>query len=184
MLLQMEENREEMIKSFNKEEIDPIILSTIKNQRISGLNLITNKKIQLDKDSPFQSQLSKYFGDSTLLFLNKDESLIDLLPIRIESKQLGISSLSDDLIENDKIYLTNKAQILNIQFEINGMFTYKSISIQMNTEEVIDGQINGFFIATNKKNVSDGGQVVMLSKTVKDRALAEVELDKINMRLI
>jgi len=100
------------------------------------------------------------------------------LPIRIESKQFGISSLSDDLIENDKIYLTNKAQILNIQFEINGMFSYTSISMQMNTEEVAEGQINGFFIAINKKNASDGGQVVMLSKTLKDSALAKMELTR------
>ena len=166
VLLEKEESREEMINSFNKEEIDPVILSTIKNQRMMGLNFIPNKKIQLDRNGPFQSQLSSYSGDSTLLFLDKNESLIDFLPVRIEPKQLRILSLSDDLIENDRIYLTNKAQVLNIEFKVNGMFTYTSVSIQMNTEEAPDQSISGFFTAINKRNMSDGGQAIMLKKKI------------------
>ena len=168
VLLEKEENREEMLKSFNNNEIDPVILSAIRNQRIHGLNFLPNSKIQFDRNSPFQTQLSRYFGDSTLLFLNKNEELIDFLPIKIETDQLRITSLSDDLIETDKIYLTNKAQVLHIQFEINGMFTYTSISIQINTEEVSEGCINGFFTAINKKNMSDGGQIIMLKKKILD----------------
>ena len=109
------------------------------------------------KKSPFAQVLMKAYGDYNFEFgIEKNKYKLKL---RLEKYHYNIISLNDSIIiEDDRVSVLNKGQILNFDFSVSGIFYLQKVSIYVNAlnftenkKEVI-GNFNGIDI--NNKIVS------------------------------
>ena len=105
-------------------------LSLNKN-RITVESNIRKNPLKLSKKSPYAKVLMNTFGKYSFCFElteNRHE-----LEVKIENYHYNIVSLNNDIIiEDDKVSVINKGQVLNFDFSISGMFHLQKVSIYLN----------------------------------------------------
>jgi len=83
------------------------------------------------KKSPYSEILLKSYGNYFLSF-EIGENVFEL-KVKIEKYHFNIVSLNNYImVEDDKISLINKGQILNFDFSISGIFHLQKVSIYLN----------------------------------------------------
>ena len=102
----------------------------------------------------------------TYNFIFKVEKLSYELKLNIEKFHYNIVSLNETIIiENDKISVLSKGQILNFDFAISGVFYLQKVSIYIIAEEFIENKemAIGNFNGVNVNNKIVAGEVFINS---------------------
>ncbi|MDG2151992.1 MAG: hypothetical protein P8K12_07090 [Polaribacter sp.] len=110
---------------------DPIICQELNKNRIVVESNIRKNPLMFSKKSPYSEILLKSYGNYFLSF-EIGENVFEL-KVKIEKYHFNIVSLNNYImVEDDKISLINKGQILNFDFSISGMFHLQKVSIYLN----------------------------------------------------
>lgn len=157
IILKKYNSKSEIEEEVNNVNFDPIICQEINKSRIVVESNIRKNPLLFSKQSPYSQILLKISGNYNLTFKLKKQSYS--LKINIENYHYNIICLNEAIIiENDKITLLSKSQILNFDFYISGIFYLQKVSIYLNTQyfiknkEKATGSFNG--VDVNNKIIS------------------------------
>ncbi|SNY95317.1 hypothetical protein [Flagellimonas pacifica] len=157
MILKKYNAKLEIEEEVNSKLFDPIICQELNKVRLVVESNIRKNPLRFSKKSPYAQILSKTAGDYAFEF--NIEGRNHCLKLRIETYHHNIVSLNDSIIvEDDKVVVLNKGQILNLDFAISGVFHLQKTSIYINAMDFIgknkevEGNFNGIDI--NNKIVS------------------------------
>lgn len=157
MILKKFNTKAEIEDEVNDTSFDPIICQELNKYRLVVESSIRKNPLMFSKKSPFAQVLMKAYGDYNFEFgIEKNKYKLKL---RLEKYHYNIISLNDSIIiEDDRVSVLNKGQILNFDFSVSGIFYLQKVSIYVNAlnftenkKEVI-GNFNGIDI--NNKIVS------------------------------
>jgi len=154
MILKKYDTKAEIEEEVNDKSFDPIICQELNKVRLVVESNIRKNPLRFSKKSPYAQILTKSAGDFNFEF-NIDGKQHGL-KLRIEKYHYNILSLNDSIIiEDDKVAVLNKGQILNLDFSVSGMFHLQKTSIYINAMDFIDktkgvqGNFNGVDINNN-----------------------------------
>ncbi|WP_190811340.1 hypothetical protein [Flagellimonas sp. S3867] len=154
MILKKYGTKTEIEDEVNNKSFDPIICQDLNKVRLVVESSIRKNPLMFSKKSPYAQVLTRSAGD--YLFEFAIEGKKHGLKLRIEKYHYNIVSLNDSIIiEEDKVLVLNKGQILNLDFAISGMFHLQKTSIYINAIDFIDhnkgieGNFNGVDINNN-----------------------------------
>ncbi|MEM8929503.1 MAG: hypothetical protein AAGC45_14995, partial [Bacteroidota bacterium] len=157
MILKKYNTKAGIEEEVNDKSFDPIICQELNKVRLVVESNIRKNPLRFSKKSPYAQILTKSAGDFNFEF-NLDGKQ-HVLKLKIEKYHYNILSLNDSIIvEEDKVIVLNKGQILHLDFSVSGMFHLQKISVYFNAMEFIDknegveGNFNGVDI--NNKIVS------------------------------
>ncbi|MEM1258934.1 MAG: hypothetical protein AAGH81_10405 [Bacteroidota bacterium] len=157
MILKKYNTKAGIEEEVNDKSFDPIICQELNKVRLVVESNIRKNPLRFSKKSPYAQILTKSAGDFNFEF-NLDGKQ-HVLKLKIEKYHYNILSLNDSIIvEEDKVMVLNKGQILHLDFSVSGMFHLQKISVYFNAMEFIDknegveGNFNGVDI--NNKIVS------------------------------
>ncbi len=164
MILKKYNSKTEIEDEVDNKSFDPIICQELNKNRLVVESNIRKNPLMFSKKSPFAQVLMNTYGDYTFEFeleKNKFE-----LKLKIEKYHFNIISLNDSIIiEDDRVSVLNKGQVLNFDFSISGMFYLQKVSIYINALDFAEdkkeakGNFNGVDI--NNKIVSG---IVLIEK--------------------
>jgi len=154
MILKKYGNKAEIIEEVNAKSFDPIICQELNKIRLVVESSIRKNPLMFSKKSPYAQVLARSAGDYTFNFIL--EGLDHELQLRIEKYHYNILSLIDSvIIEDDKVLVLNKGQILNLDFSISGIFNLQKVTIYVNAMDFINkntgvqGNFNGIDMNNN-----------------------------------
>ena len=115
----------------NDTSFDPIICQELNKYRLVVESSIRKNPLMFSKKSPFAQVLMKAYGDYNFEFgIEKNKYKLKL---RLEKYHYNIISLNDSIIiEDDRVSVLNKGQILNFDFSVSGIFYLQKVSIYVN----------------------------------------------------
>lgn len=157
MILKKYNSKIEVENEVNDKSFDPIICQELNKNRLVVESNIRKNPLLFSKKSPYAQVIMKSYGDYNFEFgIEKNKHKLKL---RLEKYHYNIVSLNDSIIiEDDRVSVLNKGQILNFDFSISGMFYLQKVSIYVNAldfnenEKEVKGNFNGVDI--NNKIVS------------------------------
>ncbi|WP_420600913.1 hypothetical protein [Flagellimonas sp.] len=154
MILKKFSSKAEIEEEVNSKSFDPIICQELNKIRLVVESNIRKNPLRFSKKSPYAQILTKSAGDYVFEFITGGSN--HELKLRIEKYHYNIVSLNDSIIiEDDKVLVLNKGQILNLDFSISGMFYLQKTSIYINAMDFIDknkeveGNFNGVDVNNN-----------------------------------
>ena len=131
MILKKFDSKAEIDIEVSDPSFDSIICQELNKNRIVVESNIRKNPLMFSKKSPYANVLMNSFGNYSFSF-ELDENIFEL-KVKIEKYHFNIVSLNNYMvIEDDKISLINKGQILNFDFSISGMFHLQKVSIYLN----------------------------------------------------
>jgi len=131
MILKKFDSKAEIDIEVSDPSFDSIICQELNKNRIVVESNIRKNPLTFSKKSPYAKVLMNSFGNYSFSF-KLDENIFEL-KVKIEKYHYNIVSLNNYIvIEDDKISLVNKGQILNLDFSISGMFHLQKVSIYLN----------------------------------------------------
>tara|TARA_B110001450_G_scaffold126635_1_gene119225 strand:+ start:239 stop:1471 length:1233 start_codon:yes stop_codon:yes gene_type:complete len=137
MILKKFDSKAEIDIEVSDPSFDSIICQELNKNRIVVESNIRKNPLMFSKKSPYANVLMNSFGNYSFSF-ELDENIFEL-KVRIEKYHFNIVSLNNYIvIEDDKISLVNKGQILNFDFSISGMFHLQKVSIYLNVFDFIN----------------------------------------------
>ena len=154
MILKKYNSKMEVEEEVNGENFDPIICQELNKNRMVVESSIRKNPLLFSEKSPFSQILLKTAGKYSFIF--KFETLQYKLNLKIEKFHYNIISLNEDIIiENDKVSVLSKGQILNFDFSISGMFHLQKVSVYIKALDFTEnkkepkGNFNGVDINNN-----------------------------------
>ena len=123
---------------------------------------IRKNPLLFSKKSPYAQVLMKSYGDYIFEF-RIDENKHQL-KLKIEEFHFNIVSQNDSIIiEDDRISVLNKGQILNFDFSISGIFHLQKVSIYINASDFtkVNKSANGNFNGVDINNNIVSGSVLI-----------------------
>ena len=164
MILKKADSRAQMEEEISNKSFDPIISQELSKKRIIVESVIRKSPLLFSSKSPYAQVLNNISGKYSVQFYNENDSY--QMKLNIEKYHLNIESLNDSLIINDdKINLINKGQIIYLDFSINGLFYIQKASIYIKTYDLLkeNNDTPGKFTAVDINNNIISGQVLMKS---------------------
>ena len=154
MIFKKYNSRTETEDEVNDRSFDPIICQELNKNRLVVESNIRKNPLLFSKKSPYAEVLMKSYGNYTFDFgIEKNEYKLKL---RIEKYHYNITSLNNSIIiEDDRVSVLNKGQILNFDFSVSGMFYLQKVSIYVNAlgftedKKEIKGNFTGVDINNN-----------------------------------
>jgi len=154
MILKKYNTKTEVEEEVSEKSFDPIICQELNKNRLVVESNIRKNPLLFSKKSPYAQVLMKSFGDYVFEF-SIDENKHQL-KLKIEEFHFNIVSQNDSIIiEDDRISVLNKGQILNFDFSISGIFHLQKVSIYINASDFtkvnksVNGNFNGVDINNN-----------------------------------
>ena len=154
MILKKYNTKIEIEEEVNDKSFDPIICQELNKNRMIVESNIRKNPLLFSKKSPYAQVLMKSFGNYIFEF-RVDENKHEL-KLEVEEFHFNVVSKNDSIIiEDDRISVLNKGQILNFDFSISGIFHLQKVSIYINAldftnvNEVSTGNFNGVDINNN-----------------------------------
>tara|TARA_R110002073_G_scaffold72537_1_gene177319 strand:+ start:316578 stop:317813 length:1236 start_codon:yes stop_codon:yes gene_type:complete len=131
MILKKFKTKNEIEEEVNNKSFDPIICQELNKSRLVVESNIRKNPLMFSKKSPFAQVLMRIYGAYNFEFeLEKNKHS---LALKIEKYHFNIVSLNDSIIiEDDRVTVLNKGQVLNFDFSITGMFHLQKVSIYIN----------------------------------------------------
>lgn len=154
MILKKYGSRAEIEEEVNNKTYDPIICQELNKVRLVVESSIRKNPLMFSKKSPFAQVLMKSSGDYLFEFRIGENTYG--LKLKIEKYHYNIVSLNDSIIiEDDRVSVLNKGQILHLDFSVSGMFYLQKTSIYIHALNFIEkgngieGNFNGVDINNN-----------------------------------
>lgn len=164
MILKKYNSKTEAEEEVNEDSFDPIICQELNKNRMVVESSIRKNPLLFSEKSPYSQILLKTSGNYNFIF--KAEKQHYELKLKIEKFHYNVVSLNEAIIiENDKISVLSKGQILNFEFSISGIFYLQKVSIYINAQEFIENTENaiGNFNGVNINNKIVAGEVFINS---------------------
>jgi hypothetical protein len=157
MILKKYNSKSEIEVEVNNKSFDPILCQELNKNRTVVESNIRKNPLLFSKKSPFAQVLTRTSGD--YIFNFEIEQTSHKLKLKIEKYHFNIISLNDSIIvEDDRITVLNKGQIINFDFTVSGMFHLQKVSIYINAIFFVenDNKVTGVFngVDINNKIVS------------------------------
>lgn len=131
MILKKYNSKAEIDVEISEPSFDSIICQELNKNRIIVESNIRKNPLMLSKKSPYAKVLMNTFGQYSFCFELTENS--HELEVKIENYHYNVVSLNNDIIiEDDKVSVINKGQVLNFDFSISGMFHLQKVSIYLN----------------------------------------------------
>jgi hypothetical protein len=162
MILKKYNSKMEVEEEVNEENFDPIICQELNKNRMVVESSIRKNPLLFSEKSPFSQILLKTTGIYSFIF--KIETLQYKLDLKIEKFHYNIISLNEDIIiENDKVSVLSKGQILNFDFSVSGMFHLQKVSIYIKALDFTENkkEAKGSFNGVDINNNIVSGNVVI-----------------------
>ncbi len=165
MLVQMN-SKQEMEEESKSLHFDPIICQELVQSRYVIPSRIPTQLSKISSKSPYASIFGKIPSNYKAKFIMTDNE-IDL---RFSIKKYHyniVSDMEDIVLENDRIQIVSKGQILELHFEITGIFLLQNISMYIKNYELFSknrattGHFSGIDI--NNNPVSGNVQIETLN---------------------
>jgi len=154
MILKKFALKSEIVEETASDSFDPIICQKLNKQRINVDSNIRKNPLLFSKKSPYAQVLSKTTGKYTFEFLLGKDSYA--LRFEIQKYHYNIISLTNSIIiEDDRISVINKGQVLILDFSITGIFHLQKVSVYVKTLDFFEspktakGNYNGVDINNN-----------------------------------
>tara|TARA_B110000090_G_scaffold183668_1_gene210499 strand:+ start:1067 stop:2299 length:1233 start_codon:yes stop_codon:yes gene_type:complete len=154
MILKKFNTKTKIDREVNDITFDSIICQELNKNRIVVESNIRKNPLMFSKKSPYAQVLMSSYGNYTFCF-ELNENIFEL-NLKIEKYHFNIISLNDSImIEDDKISVLNKGQILNFDFSLSGIFHLQKVSIYIkaidfsNDKKEAKGNFNGIDINNN-----------------------------------
>lgn len=164
MILKKYNSKAKTEEEVNEENFDPIICQELNKNRLVVESSIRKNPLLFSKKSPYSQILLKTEGKYNFIF--KFEKSKYELKLNIEKYHYNIVSLNEAIIiENDKISVLSKGQILNFEFSISGIFYLQKVSIYISAQEFLEKNEKaiGNFNGVNVNNKIVAGEVFINS---------------------
>ena len=162
MILKKYNSKIEINKEVNDKSFDPIICQELNKNRLVVESNIRKNPLLFSKKSPYAQVLMKSYGDYIFEFIiNNDKHELKL---KIEEFHFNIVSQNDSImIEDDRISVLNKGQILNFDFSISGIFHLQKVSIYIKASDFtkVNKASNGSFNGVDINNNIVSGKVLI-----------------------
>ncbi|WP_242202135.1 hypothetical protein [Aestuariivivens insulae] len=140
MILKKMDSKTEMEDEALSNDFNPLMSQELIGNRIVVESNIRKNPLLFSKKSPYAEVLTRITGSYEFTFQTNDEEYV--LGSRIQPKHYGIVSLQESIIlEDEKVSVLNKGQILNLDFTISGMFYLQKVSIYIATYYFIDSSL-------------------------------------------
>lgn len=153
MILKKYSSKAEVEEEVNEANFDPIICQELNKNRLIVESSIRKNPLLFSEKSPYSQILLKTSGKYNFIF-EFDKNQYEL-KLNIEKFHYNIVSLNEAIIiENDKVTVLSKGQILNFEFSISGIFYLQKVSIYINAQEFIENndKATGNFNGVNVNN--------------------------------
>lgn len=154
MILKKYNTKAEIEEEVSEKSFDPIICQELIKHRLVVESNIRKNPLLFSKRSPYAQILMNSFGE--YMFKFSVDKIKYQLKLKIEKFHFNIVSQNNSIIiEDDKISVLNKGQILNLDFSISGIFHLQKVSIYIKApdftkvSEVATGSFNGVDINNN-----------------------------------
>ncbi|MCK5401224.1 MAG: hypothetical protein KAJ28_06285 [Flavobacteriaceae bacterium] len=154
MILKKYDTKLEIEKEASSKSFDPIICQELNKNRLVVESNIRKNPLMFSKKSPYAQAFINTSGKYLITFTIEKEKYS--IKCEIQQYHFNIVSLDDSIIiEDDRINIINKGQILNLDFSITGLFYLQKVSIyikmfdfQQNESKAL-GSFNGVDINNN-----------------------------------
>lgn len=154
MILKKYNSKTEVEDEVNNKFFDPIICQELNKNRLVVESNIRKNPLMFSKKSPYAQVLPNSAGSYVFNFEIENKSY--QLKLKIELYHYSIISLNDSIIiEDDKISVLNKGQILNFDFSVSGMFQLQKVTMYVSAlsfsgkKKEAKGNFNGVDINNN-----------------------------------
>ncbi|WP_028870897.1 hypothetical protein [Psychroserpens burtonensis] len=166
MILKKYNSKAEIEDEANDKSFDPILCQELNKNRTVVESNIRKNPLLFSKKSPFAQVLTRTSGDYVFKF--EIEQTRHELKLKIEKYHFNIISINDSIIiEDDRVTVLNKGQIINFDFSVSGMFHLQKISIYINAIYFVenDNKVTGIFngVDINNKIVSGNLSIVAIN---------------------
>ena len=162
MILKKFDSKAEIDMEVNDPSFDSIICQELNKNRIIVESNIRKNPLMFSKKSPYAKVLMNSYGNYSFFF-ELEDNLFEL-KIKIDKYHFNIISLNNFIIiEEDKVSVINKGQILNFDFSISGMFHLQKVSIYINVFDFTNHEIEsrGDFIGVDINNNIVSGKLLV-----------------------
>ena len=162
MILKKFNSTAEIVGAVSDKSFDPIICQELNKNRIVVESNIRKNPLMFSKKSPYAQVLMKSYGDYIFKFIIDNDK--HELKLKIEEFHFNIVSQNDSImIEDDKIAVLNKGQILNFDFSISGIFHLQKVSIYIKASDFtkVNKASNGSFNGVDINNNIVSGKVLI-----------------------
>ncbi|SEC00615.1 hypothetical protein SAMN04489761_2230 [Tenacibaculum sp. MAR_2009_124] len=153
MIMVRKDSREAMEEEANSFYFDPVFSQELVKERYVALSHVPKQLSRLSSKSPYASIFGKIPNNYKAIFSIDNEK--HELSFLVEEFHYNIRSRTENVVvENDRLSLENKGQILELHFSLVGIFYIQKVSIYMKvynlfqTSEVI-GRFTGVDINNN-----------------------------------
>ena len=148
------DSKQEMIKESKSPHFHPAICQELVRYRYIVPSQLPKQLSKISTDSPYASIFGKVPNTYRAIFLIGNEKIE--LRFRIqEYHYVLISDMEDIEIENERISIESKGQILELHFKVIGIFLLQKVSIYLSVYELFAekdktlGQFSGIDINNN-----------------------------------
>ncbi len=134
MLVRMN-SKQEMIQESKSSEFHPAICQELVKYRHIIPSRVPKKISKISPESPYAYIFGKIPGNYSATFLLEKKKVT--LDFNIQKYHYNITSNMDDIeLENDRITIENKGQILEIHFDATGIFLLQKVSVYIKSYEL------------------------------------------------
>ena len=164
MILKKYNSKAEIEDEVNDKSFDPIICQELNKNRLVVESSIRKNPLLFSKKSPYAQVLMKLSGN--YIFEFSTEKTIHELKLKLEKYHYSIISLKDSIIvEDDRVSVLNKGQVINFEFAISGMFHLQKVSIYINAIDFFQNkrEVKGNFNGVDINNTLVSGEISVLS---------------------
>lgn len=164
MILKKYSSKAEIEDEVNDKSFDPIICQELNKNRLIVESSIRKNPLLFSKKSPYAQVLMKISGNYTFKFIT--EKTMHELNLKLEKYHYTIISLNDSIIvEDDRVSVLNKGQVINFEFAISGMFHLQKVSIYINAIDFLQhkNDVKGNFNGVDINNNIVSGEISVLS---------------------
>ena len=154
MILKKFNTKAEIEEEVNNKSFNPIICQELNKNRLVVESSMRKNPLMFSKKSPYAQVLMSIYGD--YIFEFEIEKSRFSLKLKIEKYHFNITSLNDSIIiEDARVSVLNKGQVINFDFSLSGMFHLQKVSIYIraldftNTKKRAKGNFNGADINNN-----------------------------------
>ncbi len=160
MILKKYDTKAEIEQEVNSKLFDPIICQELNKVRLVVESNIRKNPLMFSQKSPYAQILMKSAGNYLFEFTTQGKHCE--LKLKIEKYHYNITSMDDSvIIEDDKVVVLNKGQILNLNFSVSGIFYLHNISLYTNAMEFTEKskKTEGYFTGVDINNNIVSGRV-------------------------
>jgi len=164
IIMVLKDDKTSMEREANSFEFNPIITQELLKYRFIIPSFVPQKLAQISAKSPYASIFGKIPNtyNSTFMVQGKKQSF----KFTIQKNHYNIISQNDNIvIENDRLLLENKGQILELHFDIIGVFLLQKVSMYFRVYDFLESNkaAEGNYSGVDINNNIVSGKVIINS---------------------